>query len=116
MLDLSKYADTQYDDHDYNCLHFAVDVYRDITGNDMALYVDDLLTGRDKRKIDIAKLKNFALLDNACDPCLALMHGSELHAGIYHQSKIIHLTETGAQCIPPHIAELKHGRITYYAI
>lgn len=116
MLNLSKYDDKQYHDAHYNCLHFAVDVYRDITKKDMGVYVDDLMTGRNCRKIDIAKLKRFKPLSAPIEPCLALMHGSELHAGIYHQAKIIHITEAGVQCVPPHIAELKHGRITYYAI
>ena len=116
MLDLAKYRNKRYDDDDYNCLHFAVDIYRDITGKDMGVYVGELLTGRKKRKINTNKLKEFDQLKTPCDPCLAIMHGAELHTGIYHQDKIIHLTESGAQCIPPHIAELKHGRITYYAL
>lgn len=116
MLNLSKYDSKHYHDNDYNCLHFSVDLYRDITGKDMGIYVDDLMTGRDKRKIDIAKLKRFKPLNAPVDPCLALMHGKELHAGIYHQAKIIHITETGVQCVAPHIAALRQGRIKYYAI
>jgi len=116
MLNLCKYDDKQYNDNDYNCLHFAVDIYKDITGDDMGVYVAELMTGRGKRKIDIVKLKRFVQLESPIDPCLALMHSAELHAGIYHQRKIIHITESGVQCVAPHIAELKHGRIKYYAI
>lgn len=116
MLDLSDYDNKQYNDNDYNCLHFAVDVYKDITGKDMGVYVGELMTGRKKRKVCAEKLKDFKQLDSPTDPCLALMHGKELHAGIYHQAKIIHITETGVQCVPPHIAELRHGRIKYYAL
>lgn len=116
MLDLSKYDGVIYDDANYNCLHFAVDVYRDLTGCDMGVFVGELLTGRDKRRVNPAALKNFEQLDAPIDPCLALMHGVELHAGIYHQGQIIHFNESGAQVQPPHIAELRHGRIKYYAV
>lgn len=116
MLDLSKYDNKQWHDKDYNCLHFAVDIYRDITGKDMGIYVAGLLTSRDLRTINPAKLKEFEPLDEPVEPCLALMHGAELHAGIYHLAKIIHITETGVQCVPPHIAALRHGRVKYYAI
>lgn len=117
MLDLSKYDDKRYRYHDkrYNCLHFAVDIYQDITGDDMGVYVTGLMTGRDKRTIDIKQLKRFRPITAPIEPCLALMHGGELHVGIYHQSKIIHITESGVQCVPPHLAEIKHGRIKYYA-
>lgn len=115
-FDINKYAEAQYDDDDYNCLHFAVDAYRDITGIDMGLYVNELMTGRNKRKVNPAKLKDFTPLAIPIDPCLALMHGVELHAGIYHQSKIIHITESGVQALPPHLAEVRHGRVKYYAI
>lgn len=115
-FDINKYAQAQYDDDDYNCLHFAVDAYRDITGIDMELYVSELMTGRDKRKVNPAKLRDFDQLTNPVDPCLALMHGPELHCGIYHQNKIIHFNDRGVQAQPPHIAEIQHGRIKYYAI
>ncbi len=75
MLDLTKYDSKRYDDDIYNCLHFAVDIYRDITGREMSVYVNDLMTGRTKRKV----LKEFDLIDKPIDPCLALMHGKELH-------------------------------------
>lgn len=116
MLDLSKYDDVSYDDANYNCLHFAVDVYRDLTGIDMIFYLDGLMTGRGNRVIETEKLKQFKPLDAPIEPCLALMHGAELHAGIYHDGLIFHFNESGAQCQPPHIAELRHGRIKYYAV
>lgn len=115
-LDLSKYINKKYDDTHYNCLHFAVEIYRDLTGVDMSTQVSGLLKGKSQRHVDIKKLKQFKWLAEPTDPCLAIMHGDELHAGIYHQSKIIHITESGIQNIAPHFAEIRHGRIKYYAI
>lgn len=116
MLDLDKYRTKRYDDKYYNCLHFAVDIYKDITDKDLDIYVNDLMTDRENRKINTAKLKNLVSLKIPTDPCLAVMHGSELHTGIYHQGLIIHLTESGVNCTPPHIAEIKQGRLTYHEI
>tara|TARA_R110000850_G_scaffold275141_2_gene413776 strand:+ start:539 stop:898 length:360 start_codon:yes stop_codon:yes gene_type:complete len=113
---LKKYDSKRYDDEIYNCLHFAVDAYHDISGHDMGLYVSELMTGRDKRRVIVRKLKEFKPIINPINTCLAVMHGAELHIGIYHDGKIIHFNEQGVQAQPPYIAEINHGRIKYYAI
>ena len=113
---LKKYISKRYDDETYNCLHFAVDAYRDISGRDMGLYVSELMTGRAKRRVIVSKLKEFKPIAIPIEPCLAVMHGAELHIGIYHKGKIIHFNEQGVQAQPPYIAEINHGRIKYYAI
>lgn len=115
-LDLAKYQAVKYDDTHYNCLHFAVDIYRDITGKDIGLYVGELMTGKNARTINPSKLKDFIPLDTPRNPCLAVMHGQAVHAGIFYHNQIIHLTEAGIQCVPPHIAQLQHGKIRYYDI
>ena len=115
-MNLDKYKSVKYHDNDYNCLHFAVDFYRDLTGRDMGLYVNELMTGRDKRTINPSKLKEFKQISTPIAPCLAIMRGGEVHAGIYTDGLIIHLTNTGINAPPPHIARLRHGTITYYRV
>lgn len=104
-----------YNDKTYNCLHYAVDKYQAITGIDVGLYVSELLTDRDHRTINPAKLDNFRPLDVPISPCLAVMRGASVHAGIYHHGVILHLTETGEHATPIHIAQLQYGVIKYYA-
>lgn len=104
-----------YDDKTYNCLHYAVDKYQAITGVDIGLYVAELMTGKDNRKINPAKLSQFTPLDAPASPCFAVMRGATVHAGVYHDGLIHHLTESGEQAVPPHIAQLQHGLIKYYA-
>ena len=116
MIDLSKYANVKYDDKSYNCLHFAVDIYKDLTGQDMGLFVDELMTDKDHRIINPSKLKNFRQIATPCNACLAIMRGASVHAGIFYNNAIIHLTDNGVQSVPPHIAEIQHGTITYYTI
>ena len=104
-----------YDDKSYNCLHYAVDKYQAITGVDIGLYVAELMTGKDNRKINPAKLSQFTPLDAPVSPCFAVMRGATVHAGIYHNGVIHHLTEAGEHATPAHIAQLQYGAIKYYA-
>lgn len=104
-----------YNDKTYNCLHYAVDKYQAITGVDVGLYVSELLTGKDSRTINPAKLSHFTPLDALVSPCFAVMRGASVHAGIYHDGVILHLTETGEHATPIHIAQLQYGVIKYYA-
>lgn len=115
-MDLTKYQSVKYHEANYNCLHFAVDIYRDLTEQDMGLFVSELMTGKDKRQINVTKLKEFSELPQPIAPCLAIMRGAEVHAGIYHNGVIIHLTDSGIHAQPPHLAELQHGRIKYYRV
>lgn len=116
MIDLSKYHAVTYDDKRYNCLHFAVDIYKDITGNDMGLFVDELMTDKDHRTINPSKLKNFTQIPTPVSPCLAIMRGQAVHAGIFYQNTIIHLTDGGIYSTPPHIAQVQYGNVSYYTI
>lgn len=104
-----------YHDKTYNCLHYAVDKYQAITGIDVGLYVSELLTDRQNRTIDPAKLANFAPLERPVSPCFAVMRGASVHAGIHHNGVILHLTENGEYATPIHIAQLQYGVIKYYA-
>lgn len=116
MIEFGKYSNVKYDDKTYNCLHFAVDIYKDLTGQDMGLFVGELMTDKHHRTINPAKLKNFSQITTPCDACLVIMRGQAVHAGIYHNNTIIHLTEAGIQSTPPHIAQVQYGNISYYTI
>ena len=113
---ISKYANVKYDDKHYNCLHFAVDIYKDLTGKDMGLFVDELMTDKNHRTINPAKLKNFTQIPTPISPCLAIMRGQTVHAGIFYNNTILHLTDCGINATPPHIAKVQHGDISYYTI
>ena len=91
-------------------------IYKDLTGKDMGLFVDELMTDKDHRTINPSKLKNFRQIATPCNACLAIMRGASVHAGIFYNNAIIHLTDNGVQSVPPHIAEIQHGTITYYTI
>lgn len=116
MINWDKYASVKYDDKNYNCLHFAVDIYKDLTGQDMGLFVDELMTDKHHRIINPAKLKNFSQIATPCHACLVIMRGQAVHAGIFYNNTIIHLTDGGVFSTPPHIAETQYGQLSYYTI
>lgn len=105
-----------YDDKTYNCLHFACDFYKELTGNDPCLFVDGLLTDKDHRRVNSSALSAFSPTPTPKDGAWAVMHGVDVHIGIYQNGLIHHLTENGRHATPPHIAQLNHGRITYYEL
>lgn len=113
---LRNYRDAKYDDKDYNCLHFVCDAYKDLTNQDLSIFVNDLMTSQDKRTINPAKLSSLKKLAEPVNPCLAVMHGAEPHAGIFVDGFILHLNHNGVGILPPHLAQLQFGLITYYAI
>lgn len=115
MLDLKKYGDVKYDDLNYNCLHFAIDVYRDLTDINLSFDVIDLCTTRTQRRICPEKLRQFVLIDAPIDPCIAVMRSPMgAHCGVYTNGSIIHLDSDGIKSQPPHIAQLHHQSVKYY--
>lgn len=116
MLDLKKYSDTKYDEADYNCLHFACDIYQDLTGLSLSLDVIDLCTARNLRRICPDKLRRFVLIDTPINACIAVMRSPlAVHCGIYTNGSIIHLDTDGIKSQQPHIAQRHYKSVKYYA-
>lgn len=105
-----------YDDKHYNCLHFACDFYERLTGNNPRLFVGELLTDKQNRRVNPSALSAFTPTDTPRDGVWAVMHGVAVHIGICHDGLIHHLTESGQYAQPPHIAQINHGRIVYYEL
>lgn len=105
-----------YNDKTYNCLHFACDFYERLTGSNPRLLVGELLTDKANRRVNPSALSAFCPTDTPTDGTWAVMHGAQVHIGIYQDGLIHHLTESGQHATPPHIAQLQHGRITYYEL
>lgn len=115
MLDLSKYNDVKYDDADYNCLHFACSVYRDITGIDLSADVTELCQSRSQRHVCPDKLSHFVLIDMPIEPCIAVLRSPvSVHCGVYINGAIVHLDESGIKSQPPHIAQYHYQSVKYY--
>lgn len=85
----------QYHIDNYNCCHFACELYKEINGVD----IEDNLKSffGSERKAIFSKLKVFKKLERPIEGCLILFHGlqSTPHVGIYHHGKMLHINENG---------------------
>lgn len=116
---VDKYLDREYDLATYNCGHFVVDVWRDLTGEDIQLICDSFMEGKlntfRQQRQDREKL--------VCPPdngfCIVLLRNfaNEVHAGVWIDGKILHLGETGAKFEPiENVAKIRNDEPTahYY--
>lgn len=91
---------------DYNCLHFARDVWLELTGDDIQRRLDALSEPEGTRHFSRGEVKSFARLPRRSDPCLVLMRRprGQPHVGVYLRGRILHLTEQGARFDLPQVA------------
>ena len=115
-IDWSKYTGKAYDDDNYDCLHFACELYHEMTDINVSdsVFVIDQQTG--KRLVNPQTLRDYTALPMPKSPCFALMHrhDSKTHAGVYIDGCIVHLTKSGLQYLPPHLLTATYPKINYY--
>ena len=115
-IDWSQYTSKQYNDDNYDCLHFACELYQDITGINV---IDDVFVtcpSTARRIVNPSKLREYQPLSAPKSPCFALMHRADgkTHAGVYIDGCIVHLTRGGLQYLPPHLLATSYPVINYY--
>ena len=97
-----------YDKNNYNCAHFARDVYLAETGRDIGDTLSGFLLPPSKRVVQMHKRHRLVKLDRPVSPCLVLMLGSKVapHVGVFVRDKVIHIQEAGVQYVSLSIAKL----------
>lgn len=116
VFSVDPYLDREHRGDDYNCMHFARDVWKDLTGKDIGLRLKALHDPAEVRKARAGDLKAFEKLDRPISPCLALMRRPRTapHIGIYLRRRILHLNENGVRFEMPYLAMLPFKTIGYY--
>jgi uncharacterized protein YycO len=106
----------EYDDKNYNCSHFVVDAYREITGID----ISDLLLGfmceRQDRKVFHSVRENFGQINvtkNKTLICL-MSNNHEKHAGVFYKNKILHLRKNGVEYQTVSVATRFFKKVNFY--
>lgn len=104
---------------EYNCLHFARDVWLAETGEDLEERLSGLLgSAAEGRRAARHRPDRSAMrrLDAPEDPCLVLMRRprSQPHAGVYLRGRVLHLTERGAEFHEPGVAARGFSKLEYY--
>lgn len=110
-MNLNKYFDRTYDEKKYNCLHFAAEIWKELTGKDLIGLMDEITT----RKLHKTDMQQFEYLSKPISPCIVLMKRRRCtpHVGIFFQDRVIHLTELGVECFPLDIASRGFNKVSF---
>ena len=98
MIDWVKVFNHTYNRQKYNCAHFVVDIYRELTGGSIEDSLNSFMCGYAGKAIP-SKLRQFKRLQNPEEACIILMPSpnNSPHVGIYHNGGCLHITEIGVR-------------------
>jgi hypothetical protein len=106
----------KYDRQNYNCAHFARDVWQRETGQDITETLSGFLLPPGERSVRANLRHKFKRLQTPKSPCIVLMHrkNSVPHVGVYLRDKVIHLHEKGVEFMPLDIATRGFKKLGFY--
>lgn len=94
-MNVSDYLARQYHPAEYNCLHFARDVYYELTGIDIRERLEEVFV--DPATLGPGHVRAFHAIESPADPCLVVMtRGRETHIGVYLHGRLLQLNPQGA--------------------
>lgn len=102
----------------YNCLHFSVDVWKDLMGQDIQERLEGLLSGRIVGR-DVARrtVEAFRVVEPSPPfTCLVLMQRprSAPHVGVWIRGRVLHIqNRVGVQHMPLEIASLGFRKVRF---
>jgi hypothetical protein len=114
---VDPYLSRRHRGDSYNCLHFAEDVWADLTGEDLRGRLGRLLSSATPdRRVRASEVRRFERLDGPRDPCLVVMRRprAELHVGVFLRGRVLHLQHNGAEFHEPAVASRGFSRVEYY--
>lgn len=106
-----------YDDANYNCAHFVIEIWKRCLGFEVNALAS-FLTGRSSRVIDSSARKAFTRLTEPRQWCLVLFHTSRTapHVGIWLNGRVIHNSKSGVHWVDLEAAMLGFNKVSYYEI
>lgn len=113
ILSTDPYLDRKYDRANYNCFHFAREVWRDLTGVDI---LPDDAPDLDRKFLKLSHFKSRTKHEKLIDPCIVIMSrtGCESHMGVYLRGSLLHLHDYGVSYQPLELATRGFDTIRYY--
>jgi len=112
---MNEFFFKKYHPADYNCLHFSIDVWKQLTGQDIKeLFSSSCFS--DIRRAGHKMIRNFKKVDSNCDLCLVAMqsHGSAPHIGVKIENDIFHFGPNGTQKLDCGVVTFGYSKIRYY--
>ncbi len=92
-MSVDKWLNKRYDPINYNCAHFACEVFKDETGFDLSTCLHGFYGGKGTKDTSIKKIVR---LHRPVSPCITLLipNGSkEPHIGVYLRGRVLHLSK-----------------------
>lgn len=116
-MNLDQFFSRTYDRNKYNCGHFASEVWKHETNEDISGALTGILVPMPERKAELTARRSFRSLPVPVSPCLVLMrrNGCVPHVGVYLRGRVLHITERGVQFQPLDIATVGFKVIGFYA-
>jgi hypothetical protein len=110
-MNLDHYFSRTYNDKNYNCLHFAADIWFDLTGNNVIQAMHKIMNNG----LTKTEMRLFEKLTCPQSPCIVLMQRPRCtpHVGIYIDGSVFHLTEVGPQYLQLEIATRHFKTLRY---
>ena len=113
-MSIDDYLERNYDIDKQNCGHFVVEVWKDLTGQNIAgvcaAFLDAEMT-----KTRMEAREGLMHIRKPESPCIVVMKSphTETHVGVYIKGKILHLSENGVR-YEPLVMLTPYWRMSYY--
>lgn len=115
-MSLDVFFGRPYQREDFPCARLALDVWRHLTGRDVAASVAGFLVpGRDRGRL--GHVDGVTVLERPADPCFVLMRSRlrDLHVGVFHRGKIIHFADNRrVEFQPPEVVTAGFSKVRYF--
>lgn len=114
---IDEFLSKQYNAKNYNCMHFACDVWLALTGSSLTGNFEGMLSGElNSRKFTRSHRLGFIRLQSAESPCLVLFQQPRdvPHVGVFYNGRVLHLRQAGAIYQPLDMASLTFDTVRFY--
>lgn len=115
-MSVDKYFNRTYSARDYNCAHLVCEVWKDLTGHDIADTLQGFLTAPVTRRAQLSRLRTLRIVAEPCTPCIVFMQRRKCapHVGIWVRGRVLHILEnTGVQFQHLEVATLGFTRVRF---
>lgn len=114
-MNLDRFFAKEYHRVNYNCAHFAVEVWHEVTGQDLSGQMEVFAAPPGQAKVT-KRGHTFTRIVAPETPCLVLVNGVDraAHLGVHLNGKMIHIRPTGVEFITLAVACRGAKRVRFY--
>ncbi|HAV5501104.1 hypothetical protein PU912_12970 [Acinetobacter baumannii] len=111
--------DKQYDEEDYNCVHFAHEAALDLYGIDRGEALELFMQPKGKITFLPSRLKLLNPLPMPKEGCIVAFHSRQRnkppHVGLFRLGRVLHLMEGGVTYLAEDVIKaMGFSRVSYY--